>query len=249
MNSPGAFALFLGGALIWLATREGVAVNLANVLGYVALCLSLVRTAWMMTVFGLILCAITRRKMPSLRSVAAGVLTLGLIAGGLSYAAKFPRVQDRLKSFTSLKDDHSVRDRQAMYRFMEGYIISTPLGEGLQSSTEYHGFLLDSTFAELFFLLGWVGTIFYATGLGYLLLKMTVSLPRASGVAAGAIAVVFAIATQSISGDVLYRQGGVILWLFIGVWAPYAPRHIAGRARSLPQWQTNAVSTASSAPL
>jgi hypothetical protein len=247
MNSPGAFALFLGAALIWLSTREGIAVSLANILGYVALCLSLVRTAWMMTIFGLILCVILRRKIPSPKSVATGVLTLGLIGGGLIYAAQFPRVQDRLKSFTSLKDDHSVRDRQAMYRFMEGYILSTPLGEGLQSPAEYHGFLLDSTFAELFFMLGWIGTLCYATGLGYLLLKMTVNMPRATGVAAGAVAVVLAMATQSISGDILYRQGGVVLWLFLGIWAPYAPRQLPYRAQSAPPWQPDRVSTASSA--
>ena len=248
MNSPGAFALFLGAALIWLATRDGIAVNLANILGYVALCLSLVRTAWMMTAFGLILCVVMRRKMPSPKTIAVGVLTLGMIVGGLSYAAKFPRVQDRLKTFTSLKEDESVRERRAMYRFMEGYIISTPLGEGLQSPAEYHGYLLDSTFAELFFMLGWIGTLFYAAGLGYLLLKMTVGLTRASGVAAGATAVVFAMATQSVSGDILYRQGGVILWLFLGVWAPYAVRQAAYRASSTAQWQADRVSIASSVP-
>jgi hypothetical protein len=247
MNSPGSFALFLGAALIWLATRDGIAVNLANILGYVALCLSLVRTAWMMTVFGLILCVVMRRKTPSPKSIVVGVLTLGMIGGGLLYAAKFPRVQDRLRTFTSLKEDESVQARKAMYRFMEGYIVSTPLGEGLQSPAEYHGYLLDSTFAELFFMLGWIGTFFYAAGLGYLMLRIVVSVPKVSGVAAGSTAIVLAMATQSISGDILYRQGGVILWLFIGVWAPYCASRAAYRPRYAAPWQTNGPAIASSA--
>jgi hypothetical protein len=37
----------------------------------------------------------------------------------------------------------------------------------------------------------------------------------------GAIAVTLACATQAASGDILYRQGGVVLWLFIGVWASF----------------------------
>jgi hypothetical protein len=33
--------------------------------------------------------------------------------------------------------------------------------------------------------------------------------------------VTLACATQAASGDILYRQGGVVLWLFIGVWASF----------------------------
>jgi hypothetical protein len=232
MNSPGAFALFLGACLIWLATRKGVTVSIANMMGYIALLLTLVRTAWMMTALGLLLCVLTGRKRPSLKSAAGGILTLGLIGCGLLYATQFPEVQDRLKTFTSLKSDRSVGERKLMYRFMEKYVLSTPLGDGLQSPAEYHGYLLDSTFAELFFMLGWIGGICYAAGLGYLLLLMVMSLRRVSGTQAGAVVVTLAVVSQAISGDILYRQGGVMLWLFIGIWASFVSRPGSLPARS-----------------
>jgi hypothetical protein len=178
----------------------------------------------MMTALGLLLCVLTARKRPSLKSAAGGVLTLGLICCGLLYATQFPKVQDRLKTFTSLKSDRSVGERKLMYQFMEKYVLSTPLGDGLQSPAEYHGYLLDSTFAELFFMLGWIGGICYAGGLGYLLLSMATSIRRVSGAQAGAVVVTLAIVSQAVSGDILYRQGGVVLWLFIGIWASFAQR-------------------------
>jgi hypothetical protein len=224
MNSPGAFALFLGSCLIWLATRKGLLVSLANMTGYLALLLTLVRTAWMMTALGLLLCVLVTRKKPSLKSALSGVLTIVVIGCGLLYAMQFPKVQDRLKTLTSLKSDRSVSERKLMYAFMEKYILSTPLGDGLQSPAEYHGYLLDSTFAELFFMLGWIGAFCYSAGLGYLLLRMTVSLRRVSATQAAAVVVALAMVSQAISGDILYRQGGVILWLSIGIWASFLAR-------------------------
>lgn len=224
MNSPGSFALFLSACLIWLATRKGLLVSIANMMGYVALCLSLVRTAWIMTVLGLLLCIVTCRKQPSLKSAAGGFLTLVLIGCGLLYATQFHGVKDRLQTFTSLKSDRSVGERRLMYHFMESYILSTPLGDGVQSPAEYHGYLLDSTFAELFFMLGWIGGTCYSAGLGYLLLQMVMSVRRVSGTQAAAVAVTLACSSQALSGDILYRQGGVVLWLFIGIWASFVSR-------------------------
>jgi hypothetical protein len=249
MNAPGAFALFLGGALIWLATRKGFLPALANMMGYAALCLSLVRSAWMMTALGILICILSARKRPSLKSAAGVLLTLGLICCGLLYVTQFHGVNDRLKTFSSLKSDRSVEERKLMYRYMAGYILSTPLGDGLQSPAEVHGYLVDSTFVELFFMLGWIGGLCYSAGLGYLLMHMLVSLRRVSGAQATAVAVALAVASQAASGDVLYRQGGVVLWLFIGVWASYSiPRggRVALPALSRPGFASQLAPTASS---
>ena len=202
MNSPGSFALFLSAALIWLATLDGFFPAMANMMGYLTLSLTLVRSAWMMTIIG--------------------ILTIGLVAGGLLYVSQFPGVTARLNSFHSLKSDRSVEERKAMYRYMTGYILSNPFGDGLQSSPgDIHGYLIDSTFVELFALQGWIGGLCYGAGLTYLLGNMARRLRSDSPEKVGAIAVTLACATQAASGDILYRQGGVVLWLFIGVWASF----------------------------
>jgi hypothetical protein len=223
MNSPGSFALFLSAALIWLATLDGFFPAMANMMGYLALSLTLVRTAWMMTIIGIVIYVVGSRKRISTRSIAGGVLTIGLVAGGLLYVSQFPGVTDRLNSFSSLKSDRSVEERKAMYRYMTGYILSNPFGDGLQSSPgDIHGYLIDSTFIELFALQGWIGGLCYGAGLVYLLGNMARGLRGYSPEKVGAIAVTLACATQAASGDILYRQGGVVLWLFIGVWANFA---------------------------
>jgi hypothetical protein len=236
MNSPGSFALFLSAFLIWLSRQEGWLVIIANVLGYLVFCLTLVRTAWMMTALGLLICMIAGRSKFSPKNFVIRLLSLCLIVAGLTYVLQFRRVQDRFKTFTSLKSDMSVNEREEMYQYMEGYILTTPLGDGLQSIAVYHDYLLDSTFIEMFFMLGWIGTALYSIGLLYLLGRMALSLRRVSIAPAAAVAITLACSTQSLSGDILYRQGGVILWLFIGVWACFASSHVAisGRRQGVP---------------
>ncbi len=56
---------------------KGLIVSIANMMGYIALLLTLVRTAWMMTALGLLLCALTWRKRPSLKSAAGGIPDIG----------------------------------------------------------------------------------------------------------------------------------------------------------------------------
>jgi hypothetical protein len=223
MNSPGSFALFLSAALIWLATLDGFLPAVANMLGYLTLSLTLVRTAWMMTAIGILIYILGSRKRISTRSIVGGLLTIGLVAGGLLYVSQFPGVTDRLSSFSSIKSDRSVEERKAMYRYMTGYILTNPFGEGLQSSPgDVHGYLLDSTFVELFVLQGWIGGLCYSAGLIYLLGNMARRLRSFSPEKVGAVAVTLACATQAASGDILYRQGGIVLWLFIGVWASFS---------------------------
>jgi hypothetical protein len=233
MNSPGPFALFLSAALVWLCTVDGLLAVLASVAGYIALCLTLVRTAWIQTILGLLIFIFGCRTRPSLRSTISAFLTVGLVAYVLLHATQFAGVYDRLQTFSSLGSDESVNARGEMYRYMSGLILSTPIGVGMESPSEAHGFPIDSSLVVLFYFLGWPGGCFYLAGFAYLLAQIAFRLRCHSKEEAAAIAVVLACATQAFSGDVIYRQGGIVLWLFVGVWASISFRYAMSAGQSM----------------
>lgn len=222
MNAPGALALFMSAALIWLATLDGLLPMVASTLGYITLGLTLVRTAWMMTIVGLLIYILGIRKKISARSMISGVFTVALVGGALIYVSQYPSVSDRLKSFTSLKSDESFGARTQMYNYMKGYILANPLGDGLQSVGEMHGYLLDSTIVELFAEQGWIGGLCYTAGLIYMFAYLARRWRSHAPEKVGAVAILFGCATQAMSGDILFRQGGILLWLFLGAWANFS---------------------------
>jgi hypothetical protein len=219
MNSPGSFSLFLGAALVWLCTVDGLLAILACGMGYITLSLTLVRTAWIMTIIGILIYVLGCRTRPSLRSTTTALLTVGLVAYVLVHATQFAGVFDRLQTFSSLSADGSVHVRMEMYHHMNDYILSAPFGLGLESPAVINRYYLDSSFVEVFVMLGWLGALCYLSGFAYLLLHVVLSLRSFSRERVAAAAITLACATQIFSGNAFYQQGGTVLWLFIGVWA------------------------------
>ncbi len=219
MNAPGPLAVFLGATLVWLGIEDGLFVVLVSVMGYITLALTLVRSAWMQAVLALLIFVFACRRRTSLVRSIGALLVVGLVTYLFIHEVQFSGLYSRIQTLSSLGSDESANERQAMYGYMSGLIVSTPLGVGLQSLVELHGFPIDSSFIELFYMLGWVGASCYLFGFLYLLAHVASSLRSFSGAQVAAAAVTLACATQLLTGDVLYRQGGIIFWLFAGIWA------------------------------
>jgi hypothetical protein len=225
MNAPGPFAIFLSAGVVWLSTLDGVLPVLASLMGYIVLFISLVRTAWIQTIIGLLIFIFGCRTKATIRSITSVLLIVGLVAIVLPNSWQASGVYDRLQTFSSLDSDGSVNDRKDMYNYMAGVISSTPLGAGLEAPLVVHGFTVDSSFVEVFYSLGWLGGLCYFCGIAYLLVRVALSLRSFSREQAAAAAITLACATQAFSGDIVYRQGGIVLWLFFGIWATISPRY------------------------
>ncbi len=239
MNSPGALAPFLSAAILWIIGAENLPPLLAQILGYMALLLTLVRGLWIQTALGVVLLLVVSRSRTRFRvllSVALFVVAVAIAVRTVPHADVITR---RFQSFTSLHGDESYNERREMYRYVEGVILTSPMGHGLDTTTDVHGYPLDSSLLSLFYELGWPGATLYLVALGSLLftiLKDTFQyramdsmarFRRTSGVVA------LAASTQMASGDIISRQGGVVLWLALGLWAAAAhdPARAPDRAR------------------
>jgi hypothetical protein len=224
MNAPGALAVFLSTTLVWLGIGDGFFLVFVSVMGYITLALTLARAAWMQAVLALIIFACGCRRRTSLITSISMLLVGGLATYLFIHEVQFSGLSSRIQTLSSLGSDESAHERQAMYGYMNGLIVSTPLGVGLQSLVEVHGYPIDSSLILLFYMLGWMGASCYLFGFLYLLAHVASSLRSFSGAQVAAAAVTLACATQILTGDVLYRQGGIVFWLFAGIWASVSSR-------------------------
>jgi hypothetical protein len=224
MNAPGALAVFLSTTLVWLGIGDGFFLVFVSVMGYITLALTLARAAWMQAVLALIIFVCGCRRRTSLITSISMLLVGGLATYLFIHEVQFSGLSSRIQTLSSLGSDESANERQAMYGYMNGLIVSTPLGVGLQSLVEVHGYPIDSSLILLFYMLGWVGASCYLFGFLYLLAHVASSLRSFSGAQVAAAAVTLACATQILTGDVLYRQGGIVFWLFAGIWASVSSR-------------------------
>ena len=255
MNSPGAFAAFLSALILWSIAAKKVSSLVAQVLGYIALLLTLVRGFWLQTAIGVVLLLLVSRRGTRARTI--GSILLLLIALGIAQKT-VPHadiITRRMQTLNSLHGDESYRERQEMYRYLEGVILSSPLGQGLDTTGEVHGFPLDSSVLTVLYLLGWAGAALYLGGLIWILLSIGADLLRKHGPgteatfqqASGVIAL--AASTQMFAGDILYRQGGVMLWLAIGLWASFRRKTLPVTPTLTPTGSTTAPWSPSNQPL
>ena len=225
MNAPGPFAVVLSAALIWLSGVEGSFPIFCSSIGYIALSLTLVRSAWLQTAFALLICFCFSGKRRRMKNTIIPWLIAASVAGLFIGTTESAGFIERLKTFSSLGSDESVNERKEMYVYMLDAISETPSGAGLESVTAVHGFPLDSSLMQIVYMLGWIGALCYLVGFSYLLVQIGCSIRRLSQEQVSAAAITVAGATQLFSGDVVSRQGGVFLWLFAGLWVSLSLRY------------------------
>ena len=219
MNAPGPLAVMLSAALIWLAACGSAGAALIAFTGYGTLLLTLVRAAWAQTAIGWVALTAGCRARLSWKGTWSLILIAGVLVTCLRQLPQMAEVKQRFASFLSLRNDESAIERQEVYHYLLGRIATTPMGEGLDTVTEIHGHPIDSSLLLLFYMLGWPGALCYLSALATLTVHLIVGLRSFSRHRVAAAAIALSSITQIISGDVVYRQGGLLFWLFVGVWA------------------------------
>jgi hypothetical protein len=174
MNGPGPFAnVMMAGLVLLLVSRVPLKLP-ASALGYVSFLLTVVRSAWLEYLVGVVLLMRGERPTRILRLVATfGVLGLCLVPV-LQNPDVAPLLGDRLKSFTNLHQDESFRERSDMYRIVTGIIREDPFGHGLRNQEIDRNLVVDSGVLILLLQLGWIGAALYSIGiLAFFLMPMT----------------------------------------------------------------------------
>jgi hypothetical protein len=230
LNAPGPFAnVIMAGLLLLFVTRVRFKL-LASVFGYMAFLLSVVRTSWLAYLVGLVL--ILRGEGPKRIAHVLGALCLLvlLLAPVLQNPEIAPVLGDRIKTFSRLGQDESLRERTDMYRVVSEIIRDEPFGHGLRNQEIDRNLVVDSGILILFLQLGWVGAVLYIAGV--LIFFFTpiaagsIVVARATGIVvepqedrlpAAMKSICIAYCAQLVGGQVFVGVTGAIFWMSLGL--------------------------------
>ncbi|SEC60998.1 O-antigen ligase family protein [Terriglobus roseus] len=221
MNSAGAFALVTAAGLLIVADSRHKLSPVVFSAGALALLLTLGRSGWMATVFGLILLAtIAPKRVTS--TIAVPLLFAMLFGSALAVGPAAEVVNDRISSFTHPSDDASGNDRtrgaSSAMKMVSEHPQGYGLGVGVDLISNDGSFSLhDDGIAEGFLTLGLVGGFLYFGSLGWLLIRM---LQRQGGGAILTLPAIISLAflSQIPLGSSNLGVPGFFFWMF-AAWA------------------------------
>jgi O-Antigen ligase len=214
-NAPGQFASVVVTLFFFLSSKRSILKVPAYITGFYVLLLTLVRTAWVTSVVGMLYLVKSRNRKfaPTLLLIICAVAVV-LLANSFF---TIPILQNRFKSMTDLKDDVSIKDRTALYEDLTGAVLAEPVGIGLNNQSFYHGFPLDSGILRMLLNLGWFGTLVYSIGISRLLFMLFHRIPSQNPALAGCRAVAVVLVVTLASGPTLVGAVGAMFWIAIGL--------------------------------
>ena len=111
-----------------------------------------------------------------------------------------------------------------MYEVVTAALIKNPAGMGLRNNSfTVDGFVLDSGFLQAIAMLGFTGTVLYASGILLGIRSMIAAkptgFPRSLNQQESAFRVVALVCiAEIIAGNPFLNVNGAILWTFLGLW-------------------------------
>ncbi|MEP0915411.1 O-antigen ligase domain-containing protein [Leptolyngbya sp. DQ-M1] len=221
MHSPQPFAAtMVAGVLLLFAIKSPLKL-VSSGFGYLALLLTLVRTAWLSWLIGLIVYLPSLKPRLQMRLIVT-LMLMSLAVLPLTMVEPFSTViNSRLQTFFAGQQDGSFIDRSIGYTNLLNDALSEFEGRGL-------GYVIrdsniggnDSGILTLFLNLGWVGTIPYVAGMALLVFGALQVRQASSDPFVGACrAIVIAIVSQISLNTVMLIPFGIVLWGFMGLTA------------------------------
>ncbi len=224
LNSAGTLALYLMAGLLVLFDWKGSFPRLSSVPGYVALLLTLVRSAWIGWIAGLAYMIYRLRGAQKARLVSILVITAIVCAPFIVSPAVFARLEARFATFENLGEDNSFESRLGLYRAASQRILTEPLGLGLGNFgtaakiSRGKTRTFDSGYLAIALTLGWPGTALFALGLGLLMRK---SLGRSVGeddhFSVISASIGSALVLVLFSSNIAIGASGMLFWFFLSM--------------------------------
>ncbi len=213
MNSAEPFSAVMSAGLLLLFNKPEVLNLFASGVGLLALLLSLVRSAWIGWLAGLLTLSSSLKVKTQIRLVIT-ISIMALIIFPLTTLEPFSKsINDRVESLSNIQEDDSYRVRTETLSNTSDYAFANLLGDGINSQS-YDSALLSSLIN-----LGWFGSICYFAGMLPFILKLfQYSKGNSNLFTATARAVVISCLIRiPVNGTSIGGVGGLLLWSFLAL--------------------------------
>lgn len=217
MNGPGVFASVMMAGLLLLFGVKGALRLPASAAGYLAFLLSLVRSAWVGWIVGLLALGASLKPKLQMRFFIT-VLLIALCVVPLTAIEPFSEViNSRVQTLSNVQEDGSGEVRRQIYMDYLSKGASNLLGEGIGNKTSGEE-AIDSAILNMLFSLGWFGIIFYVGGMILILFELFLSSESSFDQFAGSSrAIAIAMFVQLLFGSAMLGLPGVVFWGFMGI--------------------------------
>lgn len=224
LNSTGPFAYVLVAGLLLLFSNSNTVGRLAAAPGYFSLLFSLVRSAWGGWFVGLAYLAWRLKGKLRMRLVGLLAVTAMLSIPLFMLAPNTDRATERAATLTNLEEDASFRTRVGIHRRGATAVLRTPIGRGVgaygpAAKLSKGGVAsIDSGIFAVVLTLGWIGTLLYVSGLGWLLGRLfRLDARLADPFVTSLTAVTFAFMAMMIFLNQLNGVTGAVVWPFLAL--------------------------------
>ena len=166
-SSPFTFGMFMSVGLLLLLINQGILNFPATVIGYLSFLLTLARSSWLSWIVGLLFLLPSLNTRFQKRLIIAVIITAIALIPITTIEPFSEVISSRLNTFTSLETDGSFNARASVYQNHTEKALLEFTGNGLSGNVENDEFYSDSDagILDLFFSLGWVGTIPYVSAI------------------------------------------------------------------------------------
>ena len=212
MNSPGPFGVVMMAGLLLLFNTQGTVCLSASVVGYLSFLLSLSRKAWGGWLVGMFVLVSSLKPKLQMRLIIVAAVMAVLILPLTTIEPFSEVISSRLETFSNIEDDGSANDRIWGFQQNINSALTNFLGWGIGVGSS------DSGIISMFSNLGWLGLIFYMSGLLLLLFRIFQgSESRFDPFLGAARAIAVGVFTQLPLASSLVDVYGMLLWGFLGI--------------------------------
>ena len=226
LHSPSPFATLMTATLLISAITLSKWSIPISIIGYFALLLTFVRSAWGGWLVGLVALIISLKSHFQLRLFAI-LLAIVLILIPLATLKEDIRkpLTERFETFSTLKQDVSFNARTNNYEDQLGIALTRVIGRGMGSSFivnpltgKVESMHLDSGVLDSFFTLGWVGGSLYLGSLFILFYKCFFGKNlKLDPFAIAARSISLAILSQIVLSSLMIGFSGMLMWGMLGM--------------------------------
>jgi O-antigen ligase len=224
MASTGPFATaMMVGLILLFINKDKTALRIpANVFGYLAFLLTVVRTEWVCWLLALLILTSWLKSQAQMRLIVI-ILAIATLIIPLTTIEPFAGViSSRLESFSNLEEDGSANARLELYSDNFGTALSSFQGGGIGSSIAQPDTLinknLDSGILDIFLTLGLLGTALYMGGMILIIFQICQFNKFRSDLFLGASrAISLSLCSILVMNPAQLGFKGILLWGFMGI--------------------------------
>lgn len=223
LHSPGPFATFMMAGLLLLFNGQGALKVVAAGAGYLSFLLTLVRTLWGAWFVGMLTLLASLKPNLQMRLIVT-ILIMAICVVPLTTIEPFATVINaRVQSLSKLDQDNSAQVRKEIYENGLNRALSNGLGNGIGntfiiSDGKLETVIIDSGILDMFFTLGWFGTIPYLGGMLLILFNLfQYSEFRFDPFMSAARAISISCFITLPGGSGMLGFSGMIFWSFLAI--------------------------------